>query len=198
MSYIKPVSDLGELEPAVQNVYRHFGFVPNTIYTMAHRPAVVRGFLALAGSIVTENLSPQLRFMVAQMASTAAGCRYCQSHAAMMGNRVGTDPEKIAALWAFETDKHFSPAERAALRLARDGAVQPNAITAEHFEQASHYFDEGQLVEIVAIISLFGFLNRWNDTLATQLEEAPLVFAGQHLRASGWTPDKHIAGEEFI
>ena len=31
-----------------------------------------------------------------------------------------------------------------------------------------------QIVEIVAVIATFGFLNRWNDTVATQLEDEPL------------------------
>jgi len=41
------------------------------------------------------------------------------------------------------------------------------------------------------VISMFGWMNRWNDTLATQLEEHPLEFAREHLGASGWTPGVH-------
>ena len=38
---------------------------------------------------------------------------------------------------------------------------------------------------------MFGWMNRWNDTLATQLEDHPLEFARAHLTASGWTPGVH-------
>ena len=44
---------------------------------------------------------------------------------------------------------------------------------------------ERQIVQIVGVISLFGFLNRWNDTVATQLESAPSEFAHGVLEASG-------------
>jgi hypothetical protein len=40
-----------------------------------------------------------------------------------------------------------------------------------------------QVVEIVGVIAMFGFLNRWNDTLATPLEDEPLEFAEKHLTA---------------
>ena len=36
----------------------------------------------------------------------------------------------------------------------------------------AHYTEE-QVLEIVAVIALFGFLNRWNDTLKTDIEAAP-------------------------
>jgi len=42
------------------------------------------------------------------------------------------------------------------------------------------------------VISLFGWLNRWNDTMASDLEPAPLAFAGAHLVARGWSAGKHV------
>ena len=53
------------------------------------------------------------------------------------------------------------------------------------------HFSEDEIAEIVGIISYFGFLNRWNDTLATPLEENPLRFAEAHLAASGWKVGNH-------
>ena len=53
------------------------------------------------------------------------------------------------------------------------------------------HFSERQIVQIVAVISMFGFLNRWNDTMATRLETAPREFAAVALGASGRTAAKH-------
>ena len=58
-------------------------------------------------------------------------------------------------------------------------------------ELRKHWTDD-QVVEIVGVISLFGFLNRWNDTFATPLEHEPLEFAQQHLASKGWNGEKHI------
>jgi len=46
-------------------------------------------------------------------------------------------------------------------------------------------------VEIIAVIAFYGFLNRWNDSLATELETSPLSFAQCTLAASGWSAGKH-------
>jgi hypothetical protein len=56
-----------------------------------------------------------------------------------------------------------------------------------------HYFSERQIVQIVAVIALFGFLNRWNDTMATELEPAPVDFAQAVLAQTGWAVDKHAS-----
>ena len=53
------------------------------------------------------------------------------------------------------------------------------------------HWDEGQIVEILAAISLYGFLNRFNDSLATPLEEGSAAFAEETLGAQGWTRGKH-------
>ena len=46
-------------------------------------------------------------------------------------------------------------------------------------------------VDLVAILSLFGWLNRWNDTLATALEEPAVDFGRKTLANAGWTVGKH-------
>jgi hypothetical protein len=38
----------------------------------------------------------------------------------------------------------------------------------------------------VAVIALFGFLNRWNDTLGTVLEDVPKEFVEKELQPLGW------------
>ena len=94
-------------------------------------------------------------------------------------------------MYEFETSDLFAESERAALRLARDAASTPNGSTPQHFEQLRKHFGDGEIVEIVGVISLFGWLNRWNDTMGTQLEEEPLLFASSHLTDHGWAPGKH-------
>ena len=91
--------------------------------------------------------------------------------------------EKIEAVWEYETSPLFSEAERAVLRVAQGAAQTPNAVTDEDFGELRKYWDDGQVVEIVATIAVFGFFNRWNDTMATELESSPLRFAEDHLSA---------------
>lgn len=53
------------------------------------------------------------------------------------------------------------------------------------------YWDDGQIIEIMAVIVLFGFLNRWNDSLATPLEKEAVESAEKHLAKQGWEIGKH-------
>ena len=64
------------------------------------------------------------------------------------------------------------------------------------FEDLRKHFTEYQIVEIVSVVSMFGFLNRWNDTLATPLEEEPIDFGEKHLSGNGWSAGKHAEAAE--
>ncbi len=165
------------------------GFEANSLRIMARRPAILKGFMALSAAILGPDglIQPQLRQMIAHVTSTAAGCAYCQAHTAHGAAHRGLSAEKIEALWAFESDPLFSAAERAALQLAQAAGRVPNQATDAHFRQLEAHYNSDEIVEIVAVIALFGFLNRWNDTLATDLEDSPLAFAEAHLKHSALT-----------
>ena len=68
----------------------------------------------------------------------------------------------------------------------------PNGVTDEDVERMRQHWDEGQIVEIVAAVSLYGFLNRFNDSLATPIEEDSASFAEEAIGEQGWTRGKHV------
>ena len=76
-------------------------------------------------------------------------------------------------------------------RIAFGAGQSPNAVTDEDFERAREFYDDAQLAAIVAAASFFGYLNRWNDTVATALEDEPLAFAAERLGGESWEPGKH-------
>ncbi len=168
------------------------GFVPNSIRTMARRPAIAAAFMQLNRAVLYEGtVAEELKMLVSLIASQAAGCRYCQAHMANLSSLYQASDLKIRALWEFETSELFSLAERAALRLAYRAALVPNETSGADFEELRKYFDDGQIVEIVASIALFGYLNRWNDTMATDLEERAQRVAVRTIAALGWEAGKH-------
>ncbi len=103
----------------------------------------------------------------------------------------GIPDEKLAAVWEYAASPLFVEAERAALDFAVAAAAQPNAVTDEMFERMKQHWTEGQIVEIVALISFFGFMNRYNDTMATPLEDEPIEVAEKHIAQHGWVLGKH-------
>ena len=196
MSHLTPLSPaaLGELEPILRLVSGAMGFVPNSLLTMARWPELVRAFVPFAGLVNGPGRIPgETKALVAFVASRAAGCRYCQAHTSHTAERRGVSPEKLDAAFEFETSALFDDAERAALRYARDASVVPSAVAADHHAELAKHFDPAQVVELTAVVALFGFLNRWNDALATTLEPEPLAFATERLSARGWNAEKHSA-----
>lgn len=115
------------------------------------------------------------------------------AHTAGGSLRFGVDEKKLAALWDYRTSPLYTEGERVALDFAIAAASQPNAVTEELFAKLKQHWTEGQIVEIVGVIALFGFLNRWNDTLATPLEEEPIEIGEKYLAAHGWRVGKHKA-----
>lgn len=168
------------------------GFASNDIMTMARWPELLGPLEGLIGTIYgSQEVDLGLKRMMAMVASNAAGCRYCEAHTAHGAAQMsGVDAEKVAAVWDYQTSHLFTDAERAALDLAFAAGQVPNAVTEAHFEVLRPHWSERQIVEMIALISLFGFLNRWNDTLATPLEDAPLSFALENFDGD-WQPGKH-------
>ena len=168
------------------------GFVPNSVLMMLRVPGLAQALGGLNGAVMgAGTVDKGFKRLVAHMASRAAGCQYCQAHTAAGSQLHGVSADKLDALWGFERSALFNEAERVALELALAAGQVPNAVDDALFLLLRAYWTEEQILELVGVISLFGFLNRWNDTLATPLEEHPVDVAKRHLAPHGWTPGKH-------
>ena len=201
MSRVPPRSldDLGELADIFGPVKERMGFIPVSQLVMAHKPELVRAFVQLTSAVWGDSegsIPRSLKGMIAVASSLAAGCMYCTAHTGSNSSRFGVEDQKIAAIWEFETSDLFDDAERAALRFAQAASAVPNMTTDADFEELRQHFTEFQIVEIVSVISLFGYLNRWNDTMATALEDEPVAFAERAIRSAGWDGGKHIQAAE--
>ncbi len=196
MPHLDPVPLADVADADIRERFEHYrntrGFTPNSIMTMVRRPEIVRAFMALNQAVLYEGTVPRETKMLVSLASSyAAGCLYCQSHMANLSSIYEASDEKIAALWNFEESALFTPAERAAIRLALKAGRQPNEASQDDFDELKKHYDDGQIVEIVASIALFGYLNRWNDTMATALEPLAVEVAERAIGPAGWEPGKH-------
>lgn len=141
-------------------------------------------------------VTKELKGEVFTVASIAAGCGHCQAHGAYGLHLDGASNNRILALWDFESSPLFGDAERAALKFARASAVVPNAVTPEHFEELRQYFGDRQISELLAVIALGGFLNRYSDTLAVVTDSESADWACEFLAPAGWQPGKHTGSAE--
>lgn len=189
-----PLSDVPDAD--IRERFEHYrrtrGFTPNSIMTMVRRPNIVRAFMALNQAVLYEGtVAEETKMLVALASSVASGCLYCQSHMANLSSIYKASDEKISALANYEASALFTPAERAAINLGFKAGSQPNEATEEDFDRLKQFYNDEQIVEIVASIALFGYLNRWNDTMATSLEPLALDVARRIIGPGGWEPGKH-------
>lgn len=200
--FTKPVPRLAPLppEPELDDIFRLFapacgGFIPNGMLIMQRRPKILRAFVQMMGAVSdpeTSEVDIGFKRLIAHVTSRAAGCRYCMSHTAALSLGSGIDDAKLEAVWEYRTNPLYTEAERIALDVALAAGGVPNAVTDEMFAKLRDHWSDGQIIEIVAMIALFGFLNRWNDTFATPLEDEALAIGQKYLAPHGWEAGKHL------
>ncbi len=188
-----PPEHTPELKPHFDFFLTTLGFAPNSVLTMQRKPKLVKAFAQLNAAVMDPEGEVDLGFrrLIGHLASKAAGCLYCQAHTVLGAKNFGVDDARLEALWDFRTSSLYTVKERVALEFALAAAAQPNAVTDDLFADLRGHWSEAQIVEILGVVAMFGFLNRWNDSMATPLEPVPTKLASAVLGERGWTPGKH-------
>ncbi|MDX1625784.1 MAG: carboxymuconolactone decarboxylase family protein [Wenzhouxiangellaceae bacterium] len=199
MAFLEPLPP--ETTPELEETFGHFreilGFVPNSLLTMQRRPEIVAAFGTLTSAVMDPDgsVDPATKRLLAHFASRAAGCQYCEAHSLIAAGISGLPQEKLDAIWEYRTSELYSDAERAALDFALAAGSVPNGVDEEIMARLKEHWSDDQIVEMLAAICLYGFLNRWNDSMATDLEAAPTELGRRLLARGGWTGERHSAGE---
>jgi uncharacterized peroxidase-related enzyme len=169
------------------------GFCPNSVLTMQRRPDIATAFIQLNKAVMANHgrVTSALKRLIGYVSSSKAGCQYCQAHTILAAERYGADSEQLAHICQYSTHPAFSPAERAALDFAVAASTVPNAVDNTIIENLRQHWDEGEIVEILGVISLFGYLNRWNDSMGTNIEPGAINAGEKHLTKHGWSTGKH-------
>lgn len=169
------------------------GFTPNSLFTMMHRPRIAAAFLEMNQAVMENKgrVTSALKRQIAYLSSMTTGCRYCEAHAIRAAVRYGSDEDKLNNIWEYKTYPAFTDGERAAFDLAIAASSVPNAVDDIIAEEMRKHWNEGEIVEIMGVIALFGYLNRWNDSMGTQLEEPAAQDGSDLLSGHGWNRGKH-------
>ncbi len=192
---VNPITDI--VDPKLQELITFFnetlGFCPNSVKTMFHRPEIAYAFIALNKSVMENHgrVTSALKRMIGYISSNAAGCRYCQAHTIRAAERYGAEAEQLANIWDYKTHPSFSEAEKTAFEFSLLSSIIPNAVDDAIAEKMRLHWTEGEIVEILGVVALFGFLNRWNDSMGTQLEVGAVDSGNQLLSKQGWEIGKH-------
>lgn len=176
------------------NFYQEtLGFTPNSLFTMMHRPRIANAFVEMNQAVMENSgrVTSSLKREIAYLSSMTTGCRYCEAHAIRAAERYGATAERMETIWDYKSHSAFSEADRAAFDLAIAASRVPNAVTNAIAENVRKYWNEGEIVEILGVIALFGYLNRWNDSMGTELENPAAASAEAIIGNKGWEIGKH-------
>jgi uncharacterized peroxidase-related enzyme len=195
MALITPLSPDANKE--VAELARFFnetlGFCPNSVLTMQIRPDIAKAFIDLNMAVMANKgrVTSDLKRLIGYLASFTAGCQYCQAHTVLAAERYGAGEEKINNIWEYKTHPAFTDADRAALDFSIAASSIPNSVDDEISTNLHKYWDDGEIVEILGVISLFGYLNRWNDSMGTEMEKGAVSTGEKYLASRGWSVGKH-------
>lgn len=183
-----------ELQDLITFYNETLGFCPNSVKTMHHRPRIAYAFIEMNKAVMENKgrVTSSLKRLIGYISSHAAGCRYCQAHTIRAAERYGAEQEQLENIWSYRTHQAFSEAERVALDFSLAASQIPNAVDDSLAQRMREHWNEGEIVEILGVVALFGYLNRWNDSMGTEME-GPAVQSGEELLAEkdGWNVGKH-------
>ncbi len=195
MSLINPIHTIkdDETKELVKFFNETLGFCPNSVLTMQKNPAIAKAFINLNMAVMKNHgsLTSEFKRLIAFVSSNTTGCRYCQAHTIRAAERYGASKERLENIWNFEESDCFSDQEKIALRFTREASKVPVATTQEMEEELKQHWSEDDIIEMMGVIALFGYLNRWNDVMGTSLEDDAIESANQYLKEKGWDIGKH-------
>jgi uncharacterized peroxidase-related enzyme len=182
-----------ELQKLIAFYNETLGFCPNSVLTMHHRPIIATSFIEMNKAVMENKgrVTSALKRLIGYISSYTAGCNYCQAHTIRAAERYGAEEIQLENIWDYKTHASFSEAERAALDFAFAASVIPNAVNDEMADTLRKHWNEGEIVEILGVVALFGFLNRWNDSMGTQMETGAIESGNKFLKEKGWSVGKH-------
>tara|TARA_B100000886_G_scaffold113311_1_gene76185 strand:- start:1 stop:576 length:576 start_codon:yes stop_codon:yes gene_type:complete len=189
ISYIdtKKREDFPEFEELFKLVESFMGYLPNSYLLMADKPELLEAFAKMSAAVFNSvSLDTQSKQLIALASSLSSGCKYCQSHTSHGAERAGVVNDKIADILNYQNSEHYDAKEVALLDLAFASGEVPNGATKTHFDNLKKYYSKQQIIDMVSVISFFGFLNRWNDTFGTEIESVPAQYIDEILKPKNW------------
>lgn len=182
----KHIDELPELRELLLQGADTMGFLSEDGLIMAYCPDMLKGSGHMISSILGNGkIEPALKRMIGFIVSQSSGCQYCSAHTSFTAIKHGIEKEKLDAIWEYSTSELFTSKEKAALQLAYHSSMIPNQSSNDDFKELHKYYSTEEIVELVFTISLYSFLNTFNSTIQTTIEEKPLSVFSQIKKRNG-------------
>ncbi len=153
---------------------KYYGKLFNTFKMLAHIPEILAAFVPFIETLFTSGkIEARLRELIILRTTLLNKSNYCATHHFYAAKKAGLMAEEIADVHRFRESPFFSKREKLAMAFAEEVTLRPGEVDPDLREKMKAGFDAASLVEITAIIGMSNFLNRFNDTLALDLDLPP-------------------------
>jgi uncharacterized peroxidase-related enzyme len=162
--------DRSEVTPEMAALYdkafAQRGNVPNMFRVMAHRPEIFATMQAHFGAVLNSGtVSTKLKELIIVRTSQVNVTPYCLASHTLLAKGLGWSDEQLTHLAEWPQRDDFTPAEKAALRLAETVTRDAHAVSDDQFAELRTFYSEGEIVELLCAIGLFNYFNRFNNAL---------------------------------
>ena len=154
----------GPVKELFEQMIKMNGAVPKWMRVMANNGDVLLPFFGMFRALMDEApVDKKLKWKLAYKVSELNKCEYCVSISQMQLEGLGFEKEEVANLKDIE--KALTDDEKVAFKYAEAATKSASSIDPKIFEALKGAYDDEQIVELTAVVSLFNFINTFNDAL---------------------------------
>lgn len=167
MASIKPI-EKEQTNEISRSIYESFEEknenVPEWIKVMAHRPEILKEFTGLFKTIMEKGeIEPHLKWKIAYVISETLKCKFCVSVTVKMLKKMGASDKLLTDI---KEISNLPDQEKEILDLVKDITLDGYLDNPEIMEKLKNRLTGPEIVEIVSVIGLFNYINRFNNTFA--------------------------------
>ncbi|MCA1778706.1 MAG: hypothetical protein LC637_04790 [Xanthomonadaceae bacterium] len=205
-----PLIEYEDADPLTKKIYddaeKRFQMVLNIFKVTGHAPEMAEKMWNIFFEILSEG-DPETgvdwytKELLILKSTKMGECLYCVTQHEVVAERLGVTPEKQFDIVGqlYKDSPHYDEKEVAILDLCSHICLDPEQIPAEVWQKVKEYYNDGQIVEIVATVGAYIQVSKFGDAMGVQLEDA---FTGHEPRLFTKEPPKSKAAaghlEHFI
>jgi len=165
---VDPAAASGKTAKLLEAVQAKMGRVPNIVRVFANSPAALEAYLGFSGALAASKLSAKFRERVALLVAQVSECRYCVAAHTAIGKSVGLGADEIAAALRGEAP---GSKEASGLLFARRLVEARGQVSEADLAAVRRGgYEEGEIVELVAVVLLNLFTNYINHVADTEVD----------------------------
>lgn len=151
-------------QPIYQEFLNQHKQVPEWVKVMAHCPHILKEFYELFKVVMAEGcLEKDLKWKIAYVVSQTLKCKFCVDVTEKMLKKFGAGEQILKEIVNLNSRNEE---EKEILALVKDVTLDGHLDQPEIFDKLKIKLSEAQLVEVVSVIGLFNYINRFNNTFA--------------------------------